>query len=265
MADPAQRIMALARSLAGIELTEAKRQLVEGRLAKRLRTLDVDLAGYADRVERDPAEQEILLNALTTNHTAWLREPAHFADLAQRVIPAVRRRGSRLRIWCAATATGEEPGTIALTLAEALGSELPRWDIAMLCTDISTKALATARTGIYETARIAPLTPEQRRLALDPVDGPPATRWRIRPQLRAMLSFARLNLIEPWPMKGPFDVIFCRNVMIYFSRETQERLVNRQAALLAPGGTLYVGHSESLSGINHPLINRGAAIYDRAA
>lgn len=262
--DPVQRIMDLARSVAGIEFTDAKRQLVESRLAKRLRHLDLGMDAYADLAVRDAAEQEILFNALTTNHTAWLREPAHFDDLSRRVLPALAQEGrQQLRVWCAAASTGEEPYSIALTFARFAGENLPRWNAAVLCTDLSTKALAIARAGVYASERIAPLTPEDRQLALEPDDGPPTTRWRVRAPLRSFLHFARLNLMDPWPMKGPFDVIFCRNVMIYFSRETQERLVNRMAALLTPGGTLYVGHSESLSAIQHPLITRGPAIHVR--
>ena len=254
--------MDLARSTAGIEFTDAKRQLIESRLAKRLRQLDIGMDAYAERAIKDPAEQEILFNALTTNHTAWLREPAHFDDLSRRVLPAIRAKGdNRLRIWCAAASTGEEPYSIALTIARFAGESLSRWDASVLCTDLSTKALTAARQGVYSSERIAPLGIDDRHLALEATDGPPATTWRVRPALRGLLHFARLNLMDEWPMKGPFDVIFCRNVMIYFSRDTQERLVNRMAKLLAPGGTLYVGHSESLSAIRHPLSTRGPAIY----
>ncbi len=267
MTDPVLQIMAMAKRLAGIELGEAKRSLVESRLAKRLRELgDPPLEDYVKRCERDPAEQEILLNQLTTNHTAWLREPAHFADFEGRVLPAIIRRQERavqpkLRIWCAAAATGEEPYTIALCLVRAL-KDLDRWDAAVLCTDLSTKALALAKAGIYDDQRIDPLSEADRKLAVQAVAVDGQRRWQVRPALRQLLEFARLNLMEDWPMKGPFDVIFCRNVMIYFNRETQARLVNRLAGLLRPGGTLYVGHSESLSAINHPLRARGPAIYD---
>ena len=256
--------MDLARSVAGIEFTDAKRQLIESRLAKRLRQLDIGMDAYAERAIKDPAEQEILFNALTTNHTDWLREPAHFDDFSRRVLPHLAAGGrNRLRLWCAAASTGEEPYSIALTIARFAGDSLSRWDTAVLCTDLSTKALTAARSGRYTSERIAPLVEADRRLALEPADGPPVTTWQVKPVLRNLLHFARLNLMDEWPMKGPFDVIFCRNVMIYFSRETQERLVNRMAALLAPGGTLYVGHSESLSAIRHPLQARGPAIYVR--
>jgi chemotaxis protein methyltransferase CheR len=259
--DPIHAIMELARSTAGIEFTEAKRSLIESRLARRLRELGLDMAGYARLVQGDLVEQEVLFNALTTNHTAWLREPSHFDDLQRRVLPSLQRR-QRLRIWCAATSTGEEPGTIALTIARFCGDRLSQWDAAILCTDLSTRALAVARTATWPVERVAALTREDRALALEPGDAAGAT-VRLRPELRRMLQFARLNLMDDWPMKGPFDVIFCRNVMIYFSRETQERLVNRMANLLAPGGTLYVGHSESLSSLRHGLTPLGPAVYRR--
>ncbi len=260
-ADPLADIMVLAKNLAGIDLHDGKRSMVEGRLTRRLGELGTDLAGYAQRCARDHAEQAVMLDLLTTNHTAWRREPTHFTDLEVRVLPAVARAQARvmrprLRIWCAAAATGEEPYTIALSLLRAL-PQLESWDAMILCTDISRKALAKARAGIYSAERIAALDAGDKELAVEAADG----AYRVRSRMRMLVDFARLNLMEPWPMRGPFDVIFCRNVMIYFDRQTQELLVNRLAGLLTKGGTLYVGHSESLNAITHPLRSIAPATY----
>jgi chemotaxis protein methyltransferase CheR len=253
-------IMSVVYDVAGIKLGDAKRSMVEARLGKRLRQLGCDLKTYAGMLHRDDDEVIRCLDLMTTNHTAWKREPVHFDDLAKRVLPAIQ--GQRLRIWCAAAATGEEPWTIALTVHQAI-PDLARWDAAILATDISTRALEVAKKGRYSSDRIASLNAIERSIAVEKADDAEKT-WVVTAELRRLLTFARLNLMNDWPMRGPFDVIFCRNVMIYFDQPTQERLVNRLARLLAPGGTLYVGHSESLSAINHPLRAQGAATYVRA-
>jgi chemotaxis protein methyltransferase CheR len=263
--DPVAAIMALAYDLAGIRLSDMKRPLVEGRLGKRLRQLGCDMKTYAQRCREDTCEQTILIDLLTTNHSAWRREPAHFDDLERRVLPTMAARQAhtatpRLRIWCAAAATGEEPYTIALSLHHAL-PDIARWDAAILATDISTRALARAKAGLYTHERVSPLSPADHSLALALYEAGPPKVYSVREELRRLVCFARMNLMDDWPMKGPFDVIFCRNVMIYFDQETQSRLVNRMAALLAPGGTLYVGHSESLANLRHGLRTLGPATY----
>lgn len=262
-ADPVAGIMALAKHTAGIDLNDSKRTLVECRLGKRLRQLDCDMGAYLERVRSDRTELVVCLDLLTTNHTFWLREADHFQDFETRVLPAVARRGRRIRVWCAAAATGEEPYTIALCLLRSL-PDPASWDIAVLSTDISTRALSRASEGIYVEERVAQVSPQDRQLALELVEKGPPRVWRVRPELKRMVQLARLNLIDDaWPMRGPFDAIFCRNVMIYFDRPTQQKLVNRLAALLAPGGTLYVGHSESLSAIDHPLKTLAPATYQK--
>lgn len=265
MSDPIADIMAIAYEVAGINLSAAKGSMVEARLGKRLRQLGCGLGAYVTLVRKDAKELTVLLDLLTTNHTAWRREPGHFVDFEQRVLPAVaeaQAKGERprLRVWCAAAATGEEPWTIALSLLRAI-PDIGRWDAAMLATDISTRALERAKAGQYDARRIEALPLADRDLALEQVEPGPPALFSVRPQLRALVHFARLNLMEPWPIRGPFDCIFCRNVMIYFDHPTQERLVNRMAGLLTKGGTLYVGHSESLSAIKHPLRSIGPATY----
>ena len=263
MSDPVAEIMTIAYEVAGINLSASKRTLVESRLGKRLRQLDCGLPAYVELVRRDAKELTEMLDLLTTNHTAWRREPGHFVDFEQRVLPALTKPGrssSRVRVWCAAAATGEEPWTIALSLLRAL-PDIGKRDVALLATDISTRALARAKAGRYEANRIEALPAADRQLALEQVEhGPPAI-FSVTAQMRSLVHFARLNLMESWPISGPFDCIFCRNVMIYFDQPTQERLVNRMAGLLAKGGTLYVGHSESLSAIKHPLRSIAPATY----
>ncbi len=265
MSDPIADIMAIAYEVAGINLGAAKRSMVDARLGKRIRQLNCGLEAYVALVRKDSRELSVLLDLLTTNHTAWRREPGHFLDFERRVLPALanaRRKGDRprLRVWCAAAATGEEPWTIALSLLRAI-PEIGQWDAAMLATDISTRALKRAKAGRYDARRVEALPPADRELALEPVEPGPPVLYAVRPALRALVHFARLNLMESWPIRGPFDCIFCRNVMIYFDHPTQERLVNRMAGMLAKGGTLYVGHSESLSAIKHPLRSIAPATY----
>jgi chemotaxis protein methyltransferase CheR len=252
--------MRLVRETVGIELGPAKRTMVQARLGKRLRALGIGIGEYLARVEADPGERVMLIDLLATNHTSWWREPAHFEDFQQRVLrPLAAETAPRLRVWCAAASSGEEPYSIALCVERALGAH-PRGDAAILATDISTKALALARAGRYGEASIAALGRAERALACQRErrhDKP----WVVRDELRRLVHFARLNLMLEWPMRGPFDVIFCRNVMIYFDKPRQARLIKRLAGLLRRGGTLYVGHSESLAGLDHPLRPLGASVY----
>lgn len=261
--DPITGIMRLARRSAGIGLARGSRALVESRLGKRLEQLACDMAGYLRLLETDRTELVVCLDLLTTNHTYWLREPEHFADFEQRVLPAAAKRGRRMRVWCAAAATGEEPYSIALCLRRSL-PDLAAWDCSVLSTDISNRAMARASDGLYADDRIAHLSPQDRRLALElAAKGPPRV-WRVKPGLRRLVQLARLNLIEEgWPMHDAFDVIFCRHVMGYFDPATQERLINRLAGQLVPGGTLYVGQSESLPMIAQPLRQLAPAIYGK--
>ncbi len=258
--------MRLVHELVGIELVDAKRPMVVARLGKRLRQLGLELAAYARLVRKDRQEQVALIDLMTTNHTAWWRESAHFTDLQKRLLPevlsmaAARGQPPKLRIWCAAAATGEEPYSIALCIHKVMG-QLPVLDAAVLATDISTQALAKARAGIYSEERVADLDPSDRTLALRSEGSAAQRRWVVRDEVRRLVQFARLNLIGEWSMRGPFDAIFCRNVMIYFDQATQARLVDRLLKLLRPGGSLYVGHAESLANIGIRLRQAGPSIH----
>jgi len=255
-------ISALAREEFGLELGKGKEQLVAARLGKLMRKLGFRaFPDYYRHVQGDRTGDALveLIDVLTTNHTSFFREQAHFDFLVQRVF-AEQMGHSPIRIWSAASSTGEEPYTIAITAREHLGAQsqiLPR----ILATDISTRVLETARKGIYKADRfqggVAPWLRKHLLRGEDQWQG----WYRMRPEILGMVEFRRVNLIEPLPDVGRFTVIFCRNVMIYFSRETQEHLVTRLAACLEPGGYLFVGHSESLTGIQHGLQQIQPAIY----
>lgn len=255
-------VTALARQHFGVELGAGKEQLVAARLGKLMRRLGhSSFSEYFEYLQADRTGESLvqLVDALTTNHTSFFREQAHFDFLAQHVF-AEWRGTRRMRIWSAACSTGEEPYTIALTAREFFGAQcagLP----SILASDISRQALETARQGTYLAERLqGVLSPWLRKHVLRG-DGRWEGWYRMGPEVRDLVEFRRINLIAPFPAIGRFDVIFCRNVMIYFSRQTQEQLVNRLAACLEPGGYLFVGHSETLTGIQHGLQHVQPAIY----
>lgn len=236
----------------GINLSEAKSNLVYSRLSRRLRLLGLaDFRDYLQFLSAHSEELEHFINALTTNHTAFFREPHHFdtlADFAQ----GYRERGQPLRIWCAAASTGEEPWSIAMVLAEVFDSWSPPAQI--IATDIDSQVLRHAQAGVYEIPRLAGVSAERRQRFFNKGKGGNLGKARIAPQLRAMVSFAQLNLLDPnWAVKGPFDVIFCRNVMIYFDKPTQLQLLSRMVVLLKPNGLYIAGHSESFVQAGHLL------------
>ena len=244
-----QRISDLLYAASRITLQDGKEELVKSRLLKRMRALGIGSFGeYLARVESDPAEKYQMVDLLTTNKTSFFREDAHFDFLKTRVLPGIT--GGRLRIWSAGCSSGEEPCTIAMVLREHYASG-PQPDARILATDLSKRVLARAEAGIYDEEVLRDVPPQLTQKYFDCVETRKPRRYSARPALRSLITFAPLNLMEDWPMKGPFDVIFCRNVMIYFDKPTQERLVNRFYGLLKPGGYLFSGHSESLAGMNH--------------
>lgn len=245
-------IASVAHQRAGIVLGPSKREMVYGRLTKRLRQLGLrSFREYCDLLKGPEGEQEasFTLNAVTTNVTKFFRESHHFDHLAATAIPdAAARSGTRgrkrMRIWSAGCSTGEEPYTIAMVLCETL-RDIAQWDIRILATDIDTNVLKAARDGIYGARHVETIPPALRSRYVDPVKGEP-DRFRMAPELRSLITFNTLNLLQPWPMKGKFDVVFCRNVVIYFSNESRGDLMSRFADILCDGGYLYVGHSECL-------------------
>ena len=248
-----RQIAAMLKADAGIHLTEAKAALVYSRLSKRLRALG--LARFADYCAfvasaEGAGERQQMLAALTTNVTSFFREGHHFAHLAERVLPPLleaARAGGRVRLWSAACSNGAEPYSIALTIL-SLMPDAARHDIKVLATDIDANMVAAGRAGLYGEAALRPVPAELRRRWFAPERGGEAKAWSVGEELRALVAFRELNLIGAWPMKGQFQAIFCRNVVIYFEEATQARIWSRFVPLLTPGGHLYIGHSERVSG-----------------
>lgn len=256
------RLRRMIGERAGIALSERKREMAYSRLAKRVRLAGVRrFADYLDPLEADAAhpEWEHFTNALTTNLTSFFREAHHFPLLAEHVA----HRPGPISIWCCAASTGEEPWSIAITLAEALGPAAERAEI--LATDIDTRALADARAGIYPLAAVEKLSEERRKRFFLRGTGARAGLARVAPGLRSRIRFAPLNLAAPghWPVDGPFDAIFCRNLMIYFDKPTQQRVLQQFAGLIKPDGLLFAGHSENFSYFDNPFVLRSQTVYQR--
>ncbi|KTS01386.1 CheR family methyltransferase [Pantoea dispersa] len=253
------KISALIYQRAGIVLSPQKRDMVYNRLSRRLRELRLaSFTAYTDRLEADSHSDEwqVFINALTTNLTSFFREAYHFPLLAEHA----RQRGSSYNVWCTAASTGEEPCSIAMTLDAVLGRPLagPR----VWATDIDTEVLQRAQAGIYRLADIHSLTAEQKKRYLLRGTGINAQQVKIRQELLSQIHYQPLNLLSAqWEIPGPFDAIFCRNVMIYFDQPTQETLMRRFATLLKPGGLLFAGHSEHFNQLNGPFRLRGQSVY----
>jgi chemotaxis protein methyltransferase CheR len=248
---------------AGIVLGPNKEALVSARVGKRMRAMGLtDFQEYYQRVEADASGDEMveLLNAISTNVTQFFREEQHFPVLAQCLARWAAEGQQRFRIWCAASSTGEEPYTIAMTVKETLHDVS---DVMILATDLSTKVLNVARDGLYEKRHVEKVPPALLPRYFIRERNGKEDLYRAHPDLRKLLTFARLNLAEPpFIMKGPFDVIFCRNVMIYFDDGVRRRLVAEMCRLLKRGGYLMVGHAESLAGmLSTEIRSVGPSIY----
>ncbi|HEY6123944.1 MAG TPA: protein-glutamate O-methyltransferase CheR [Steroidobacteraceae bacterium] len=262
-------IRGLVREHTGISLSDAKRQLVYGRLVRRLRALKLDSFGeYIELLERGVAtELEEFTNAITTNLTSFFREPHHFEYLASDVLPQIVAKDSglrRARIWCCAASTGEEPYSIAMVLREAQ-ELLTGFDIKLLATDLDSAVLATASAGVYNAERLKSVSGARASRFFTKGSGAQAGKFRAQDELRKLITFKQLNLMNEWPVRGPFDAIFCRNVIIYFDKETQRVLFERMAALQRPGDILFLGHSESLYRVSDKYELIGRTIYRRNA
>lgn len=249
----------------GISLSEHKRALVCARLARRLRHWKLtDYSAYYELlINDDPEERELMemINAITTNKTDFFRESHHFQYLTEQVFPALRAsRDRRVRIWSAATSSGEEAYSLAITVCEAL--PLAEYDVKILATDIDTNVLERAQRGVYPVESVMKVPEELRARYFQRGTRSNDGVARVKPELQSFVRFRRLNLIdETWPMQGPFDVIFCRNVLIYFDKDTQRRLLHRFAALLRPGAHLMLGHAEAIHGYETMFRAVGHSIY----
>ncbi len=245
----------------GLELRDGKERLVTARLGKHMRTGGFrTFEQYIRHVQSDSTGDSLvsLIDALTTNHTHFMREPEHFKFLLTNILPQMRRRPS-FTIWSAASSTGEEPYSILFSLLDALGgASVP--DVRIVATDISTRVLSAAREGIYTAERVRLLPPAWLQKFFTPTDKR-KENFQVRPEFRSKVEFRRLNLMEPLPASMRHPVIFCRNVMIYFNKQTQAALVRRLAGVLEPEGHLMVGHSESLTGLDQPLKYICPAVY----
>ena len=255
------RIRELIHRRAGISLSDHKRDMAYSRLARRLRACGMDtFKQYLDRLESndDNAEWEAFVNALTTNLTAFFRESHHFPILAD----FVKRRQQPVSVWCSAASTGEEPYTIAMTLVEALGEQAAR-HCTVFASDIDSQVLAKADAGVYSLDQVKGLPVERLKRFFLKGTGAHAGFVKVRPELRAMVSFGRVNLTDArYDVKGPFDVIFCRNVMIYFDKPTQGQVLSRFEPLMKAGGLLFAGHSENFTYVSQAFRLRGQTVYE---
>lgn len=265
LADVFSRVSALMYRISGVNLTDGKRELVRARLSKRMRALGWDsFVQYVDFVESEEGRGELaqMVDTLTTNKTNFFRELPHFVFLREQVLPHFSETGDPLRIWSAGCSSGEEPYSLAMLLREVF-PDLARRDVRILATDLSHTALGRARLGIYDEGQMEGVPPDLRSKYFRRTKADPAgiTRYQVKEEIRSPIALAQLNLMERWPMKGPFHVILCRNVMIYFDRETRQKLIQRFTQLLPAGGVLMVGHSESLNGLAHDLKYVQPAVY----
>lgn len=264
-------IARLLHQLAGIALAAHKVEMVYARLARRLRDLRLpDFDAYCDLLQSEAGADEIgfLVNALTTNLTSFYREAHHFDFLERTVLPGIRNRNAgqpkpRLRIWSAGCSSGPEPYTIAMVLASTMGAELRRWDARILATDIDTHMVETARRGVYNADGASGIPPaiRSRYTQATTLNGEPAIV--MTDELKRLITVKPLNLLERWPMSGPFDAIFCRNVLIYFDRPGRTQVIESFARMIGSGGYLFLGHSESLYGVSDSFRQAGPTIYQR--
>lgn len=264
-----QKISQLVYKQCGIHLSEGKRELVKARLGKRIRNGHFrSFLDYYEHILNDESGQELiqLLDSIATNFTFFFREQKHFDCLRQEILPELihkkKNDGRRLRFWSAACSSGEEPYSIAITLLEAIEHSLS-WNLSILATDLSTKMLKVAGSGVFPKERIQNLPTSLVKKYFLKGEGQWKDYVKVKDEVRRLIQLSRLNLMEPFIFLEPFDCIFCRNVMIYFDKRTQADLVNRLYECLEEGGYLFIGHSESLTGIEHPFRYIRPSIYKK--
>ncbi|MEJ0039086.1 MAG: protein-glutamate O-methyltransferase CheR [Gammaproteobacteria bacterium] len=260
-------LRALVKEHTGINLTDQKRELVYGRISRRLRALDLDsFRDYRELLSDESGKEFVeFCNAITTNLTSFFRESHHFDYVREHILaPRLNdpRGARRIRIWCAGCSSGEEPYSLAMTIRETI-TDAGRWDIRILATDLDSEVLARGERGVYTAERVRDMSSARvnRFFRETTLNGQPA--YTVAPELRDLITFKQLNLMTPFPMKGPLDAIFCRNVVIYFDKDTQRDLFGRMARLQEPGAILFLGHSESLFKVSTDYSLIGKTIYRR--
>lgn len=262
------KISRLVYEQSGINLSDSKKELVKARLGKRIRKGRFQSFGeYYRHVINDSSGEEIilLLDSISTNFTHFFRENHHFEYLKNQLIPKIKERAIRrqkIRIWSAGCSSGEEPYSIAITLLESM-APVTNWDLKILATDISTKVLANAQSGVYLKEKIQVLSPGLTKKYFLRGENQWSNYVKVKTSIKTLIQFQRINLMEPFSFNESFDCIFCRNVMIYFDKKTRENLVNRLYEHLEKEGVLFIGHSESLTGIEHPFLYVQPAVYKK--
>ncbi len=252
----------------GISMSDAKSELIYSRLARRLRKLNIhDFFEYCEIIKSSQNKEEIghFVNAVTTNLTSFFREEHHFEYLKNTILPKLEKRNStsrRIRIWSAGCSTGKEPYSLAISIKEC-GINFSNWDIRILATDIDTNVLTTAKKGIYDGSSVDGLTKEQLKIWFQKGSGDRSDKIIASEKIKDLITFNHLNLMNEWPIKGMFDVIFCRNVVIYFNKETQKVLFKRFNEHMRSGSNLIIGHSESLFNVSNDYILHGKTIYEK--
>ncbi|NMP31378.1 protein-glutamate O-methyltransferase [Thalassotalea sp. M1531] len=252
--------------VAGIVLGDSKREMVYRRLTRVIRERKLPtFSDYCILLKENPEkEKNYFINAITTNLTSFYREKHHFDYLASHEFPALlerNKRSKRIRLWSSASSTGEEPYSLAITAFKSFSSVLSNWDIKILATDIDSNVLSTAKAGVYQQNRIEDVPKAIQESFFKKGTGNNENKVRVTDNVKSLITFKQLNLLHEWPMKGPFDVIFCRNVIIYFDKATQQDLFERYYNMLAPGGLLMLGHSENLGNYQRYFENVGRTIF----
>ncbi|MBH0056891.1 protein-glutamate O-methyltransferase CheR [Pseudoalteromonas sp. SWXJZ94C] len=256
-----KEIASLVYNACGIVLGEHKREMVYSRLARRIRELKLaDFKTYLEYLKKHKdREFDAFINSITTNLTSFFRENHHFEFIKAQLAPTLlkaNKQSKRIRIWSAGCSTGEEPYSLAMTLQELFPSD---WDVKILATDLDSNVLTKAQNGIYTAANVNGLNSKQlKRWFLKSKDG---ESYKVKPKLQEFISFKRLNLLQEWPMKGKFDLILCRNVVIYFDKETKDQLFKRYGNILNERGYLFLGHSETMGKEHSQFKNLGKTMY----
>jgi len=261
------QVRSLVKKKTGIVLSDGKQDMVYGRLTRRLRALNLPtFESYLKIVEAGDADELVnLVNAITTNLTSFFREEHHFDYLKSTVFPALMEKNAatkKIRIWSAGCSTGEEPYSIAMTIREFFPQD-SGWDVKVIATDLDSNVVNTGKKGVYTLSRVEGVSAEYKRRWMRRGKGDKSDFVKMKPELQELITFKQLNLLEGWPLKGPVDIIFCRNVVIYFDKDTQRVLFDRYADMLAAEGHLLIGHSENMFNVCDRFESLGQTVYKK--